>query len=32
MLDPKRGTKAGKIQSALAALGKQMTIEMRDAA
>lgn len=32
MLDPQHGTKAEKIQAALAALGKQMTVEVRDAA
>ena len=32
MLDPKHATKAEKIQAALAALGKQMTVEVRDAA
>ena len=32
MLDPEHGTKAGKIQAALAVLGKQMTVEVRDAA
>lgn len=32
MLDPEHATKAGKIQAALAALGKQMTVEVRDAA
>ena len=31
MLDPEHATKAGKIQAALAALGKQMTVEVRDA-
>ena len=32
MLDPEHATKAEKIQAALAILGKQMTIEVRDAA
>jgi antitoxin HicB len=32
MLDPAHATKAAKIQAALAALGKQMTVEVRDAA
>jgi antitoxin HicB len=32
MLDPEHGTKAEKIQAALAVLGKQMTVEIRDAA
>jgi antitoxin HicB len=32
MLDPEHATKAEKIQTALAALGKQMTVEVRDAA
>lgn len=32
MLDPQHATKAVKIQSALAILGKQMTVEVRDAA
>ena len=32
MLDPERATKAERIQAALAALGKQMTVEVRDAA
>ena len=32
MLDPEHATKAEKIQAALAALGKQMTVEIRDAA
>jgi antitoxin HicB len=32
MLDPQHATKAEKIQTALAALGKQMTVEVRDAA
>ena len=32
MLDPEHGTKAEKIQAALAALGKQLTVEVRDAA
>jgi len=32
MLDPKHASKAGKIQAALAALGTQMTVEVRDAA
>ncbi|MEO8663405.1 MAG: type II toxin-antitoxin system HicB family antitoxin [Bryobacteraceae bacterium] len=32
MLDPEHGTKAEKIQSALAVLGKQLTVEVRDAA
>jgi antitoxin HicB len=32
MLDPQHATKAEKIQAALAALGKQMTLEVRDAA
>jgi antitoxin HicB len=32
MLDPKHATKAEKIQAALAVLGKQMTVEVRDAA
>lgn len=29
MLDPEHATKAAKVQSALAALGKQMTLEVR---
>lgn len=32
MLDPQHATKAEKIQAALATLGKQMTVEVRDAA
>ncbi len=32
MLDPKHASKAEKTQAALAALGKQMTVEVRDAA
>jgi len=32
MLDPEHATKAEKIQAALAILGKQMTVEVRDAA
>jgi antitoxin HicB len=32
MLDPEHATKAERIQAALAALGKQMTVEVRDAA
>jgi len=32
MLDPEHATKAEKVQAALAALGKQMTVEVRDAA
>jgi antitoxin HicB len=32
MLDPAHATKAEKIQAALAALGKQMTVQVRDAA
>ncbi len=32
MIDPEHATKAEKIQAALAALGKQMTVEVRDAA
>jgi antitoxin HicB len=32
MVDPKHASKAGRIQSALAALGKQMTVDVRDAA
>jgi antitoxin HicB len=32
MLDPHHATKAEKIQAALAMLGKQMTVEVRDAA
>ena len=32
MLDPEHDSKAEKIQAALAALGKQMTVEVRDAA
>jgi hypothetical protein len=32
MLDPEHATKAEKIQAALAALGKQMTVEVRDGA
>ena len=32
MLDPKHASKAERIQAALAALGKQMTVEVRDAA
>jgi antitoxin HicB len=31
-LDPEHATKAEKIQAAVAALGKQMTVEVRDAA
>jgi len=32
MLDPQHATKTDKIQAALAVLGKQMTVEVRDAA
>lgn len=32
MLDPEHASKAEKIQAALAALGKHMTVEVRDAA
>lgn len=32
MLDPEHATKAEKIQAALAVLGKQLTVEVRDAA
>jgi antitoxin HicB len=32
MLDPEHATKAERIQAALAVLGKQMTVEVRDAA
>ena len=32
MLDPEHASKAEKIQAALAALGKQMTVEVCDAA
>jgi antitoxin HicB len=32
MLDPRHATKAEKIQAALAVLGKQITLEVRDAA
>jgi hypothetical protein len=32
MLDPEHATKAEKIQTALSLLGKQMTVEVRDAA
>jgi antitoxin HicB len=32
MLDPEHATRAERIQAALAALGKQMTVEVRDAA
>ncbi|MFN7938129.1 MAG: type II toxin-antitoxin system HicB family antitoxin [Bryobacteraceae bacterium] len=32
MLDPEHATKAVNIQAALAALGKQLTVEVRDAA
>jgi antitoxin HicB len=32
MMDPQHATKAEKIQATLAVLGKQMTVEMRDAA
>jgi antitoxin HicB len=32
MLDPQHATKAERIQAALAVLGKQMTVEVRDAA
>jgi antitoxin HicB len=32
MLDPQHATRAEKIQAALAMLGKQMTVEVRDAA
>jgi len=32
MLDPQHGTKADRIQAALAVLGKQMMVEVRDAA
>lgn len=31
MIDPQHATKAEKIQAALAVLGKQMTVEVRDA-
>jgi len=31
-VDPAHATKAVKIQAALAALGKQMTVEVRDVA
>jgi antitoxin HicB len=31
MLDPQHASKAEKIQAALAVLGKQMTVEVRDA-
>ena len=31
MMDPQHATKAEKIQAALAVLGKQMTVEVRDA-
>ena len=32
MLDPEHASKAEKIQAAMAAMGKQMTVEVRDAA
>jgi hypothetical protein len=32
MLDPEHASKAEKMQAALAALGKQMTVEVREAA
>jgi hypothetical protein len=32
MLDPRHATKAERIQAALTTLGKQMTVEVRDAA
>jgi hypothetical protein len=32
MLDPEHASKVEKIQAALAALGKQITVEVRDAA
>lgn len=32
MMDPRHATEAEKIQAALAVLGKQMTVEVRDAA
>ena len=32
MLNPRHATRAEKIQAALAAMGKQMTVEVRDAA
>lgn len=32
MMDPRHATKAEKIQAALATLGKQLTVEVRDAA
>jgi len=32
MLDPAHATRAAKIEAALAALGKQMTVDVRDAA
>jgi antitoxin HicB len=32
MMDPRHATKAEKIQAALTVLGKQMTVEVRDAA
>jgi hypothetical protein len=32
MLDPEHATKAERIQAALAVLGKQLTVEVRDAA
>jgi len=32
MLDPEHASQAEKIQAALAVLGKQMTVEVRDAA
>jgi hypothetical protein len=32
MLEPRHSTKAERIQAALAVLGKQMTVEVRDAA
>ena len=32
MLDPEHASKAERIQAALAALGKQMTVDVRDAA
>src|SRR5271170_8452552 len=32
MMDPRHATKAEKIQAALAVLGKQMTVEVRDVA
>ncbi|MGC8761930.1 MAG: hypothetical protein ACP5VC_18405 [Bryobacteraceae bacterium] len=32
MLDPRHATRSDKIQAALAVLGKQMTVEVRDGA